>query len=192
MNAYERVDANGTTLVLDVGRFRSMWKKGSEEFDSVALLHRWELNLATGRVTETPLDDAPAEFARVADSVVGLQHRFGYMMATKPPEQGRDAVSEPMAATHLLKYDLASGARTVHNCGDGRRPGEGVFVADPNSADEDAGWVMTYVYDQATDTSDLVVIDAQRFDAPPIATVHLPVRIPFGFHGSWVADGTLF
>jgi carotenoid cleavage dioxygenase-like enzyme len=194
MNAYERADISGTTLVIDVGRFKSMWKKGSEEFDNVALLHRWEVSLGTGLVTETALDDAPAEFARVADSVVGQQHRFGYMVATKPTATSRSAAEAAMKATELLKYDLTNGARSIHDCGVGRQPGEGVFVADPSASDteEDAGWVMTYVYDAATNTSDLIIVDAQNFAAPPVATVHLPVRVPFGFHGSWVADGMLY
>jgi carotenoid cleavage dioxygenase-like enzyme len=195
MNAYERVDEDGTTLVLDVGRFKSMWRKGSEEFDNVALLHRWEVSLATGRVVETQLDDQPAEFARVADSVIGMQHRYGYMVSTKPIDasapRGAAGGREVMTPTELLKYDLQTGERVVHRSGAGRQPGEGVFVADPNSTEEDAGWVMTFVHDGATNTSDLVIIDAQRFDAPPIATVHLPVRVPFGFHGSWVPEGSL-
>jgi carotenoid cleavage dioxygenase-like enzyme len=191
MNAYERDDADGTTIVIDVARFNSMWKQGSDEFDSIAMLHRWEVSLQSGTVRETRLDDTPAEFARVADSVVGHQHRYGYMMATRPAAGGT-ASKEPLAGTQLLKYDLVTGARTVHECGAGRRPGEGVFVADPSSREEDAGWVMTYVYNQATDTSDLVIIDAQQFSAAPVATVHLPVRIPFGFHGSWVAEGSLY
>ncbi len=193
MNAYERLDADGTTLVIDVGRFKTMWKAGSEEFDNVAMLHRWEVSLGTGVVTETPLDDAPAEFARVADSVVGHQHRYGYMMATKPVASARQTTNNVMSATQLLKYDLTTGSRLVQECGPGRTPGEGVFVADPtaNRGEEDAGWIMTYVHDAATNLSDLVIIDAQNFAAPPVATIHLPVRVPVGFHGSWVTDSTV-
>jgi carotenoid cleavage dioxygenase len=44
------------------------------------------------------------------------------------------------------------------------------------------------VYDAARDASDLVIIDAQRFERGPIARVHLPRRVPYGFHGSWIAD----
>jgi carotenoid cleavage dioxygenase len=43
------------------------------------------------------------------------------------------------------------------------------------------------VHDAATDRSDLVVIDAQDWLGEPVATVHLPVRVPLGFHGNWVA-----
>ena len=182
MNAFER----DGEVVIDVGRFRSMWRTGSNEFEDYATLHRWELDLVGGGVREQTLDDRPAEFARVADDRVGLPNRYGYMTATRPVD------GSGLMATQLLKYDLTSGACAVHECGPGRRPGEGVFVADPTpgpsglAAQEDAGWVLTYVYDEATDTSDLVIIDATDFAAAPVATVSLPRRIPFGFHGSWV------
>jgi carotenoid cleavage dioxygenase len=32
-----------------------------------------------------------------------------------------------------------------------------------------------------------VILDAREFDE--VARVHLPQRVPFGFHGSWVPDG---
>jgi carotenoid cleavage dioxygenase-like enzyme len=34
--------------------------------------------------------------------------------------------------------------------------------------------------------SDLVVLDAVRLEAGPVAEVRLPQRVPFGFHGTWV------
>ena len=39
-----------------------------------------------------------------------------------------------------------------------------------------------------TFTSDLAVFDAQDITAEPVAVVHLPVRVPNGFHGNWVPD----
>jgi len=30
------------------------------------------------------------------------------------------------------------------------------------------------------------IIDANNFSDEPLATVSLPQRVPFGFHGSWV------
>jgi carotenoid cleavage dioxygenase len=42
------------------------------------------------------------------------------------------------------------------------------------------------VYDGTRDRSDLVVLAADDFGGDPVATVHLPQRVPFGFHGNWV------
>ena len=62
--------------------------------------------------------------------------------------------------------------------------------AAPGAA-EDEGWVVAYVYDAARDGSDLVILDAADFGGHPVATVSLPQRVPFGFHGNWIPDAEL-
>jgi carotenoid cleavage dioxygenase-like enzyme len=49
---------------------------------------------------------------------------------------------------------------------------------------------MSYVFDQKRGLSDVVVLDAQDFAGDPVATIRLPVRVPFGFHGGWAPDVT--
>jgi carotenoid cleavage dioxygenase len=51
--------------------------------------------------------------------------------------------------------------------------------------------VLSVVYDATRDSSDLVILDATDFAGPAVATVHLRRRVPFGFHGSWVAGASL-
>jgi carotenoid cleavage dioxygenase-like enzyme len=33
-----------------------------------------------------------------------------------------------------------------------------------------------------------VILAAQDFTGQPVARVHLPTRIPLGFHGNWIPD----
>ena len=87
-----------------------------------------------------------------------------------------------------MHYDLATGARKAHRLGAGDAAGEPIFV--PRSADaaEGDGFLLAVVYRGAEARSDLLILDAQNVEAKPLATVQLPHRIPFGFHGNW-ADG---
>ena len=43
---------------------------------------------------------------------------------------------------------------------------------------------MGYVYDAGREASDLVLVDAATLET--VASVHLPVRVPYGFHGNWI------
>ena len=89
----------------------------------------------------------------------------------------------------IFKYDMDNdGARTSHVFPTGQVPGEPVFVPAEGGTNEDDGYLMTYVHDETTDTSHLTILDASDMAADPIAEVHLPRRIPTGFHGSWIAD----
>ena len=93
------------------------------------------------------------------------------------------------------KHDLVDGTIEVHDFGPGCATQEMVFVPrDPdasidNPSNEDDGWIMSYVHDATTDTANVVILDAQNFSGEPVATVHLPQRVPFGFHGNWVPTG---
>ncbi len=177
MNAYE----DGTNIVLDVARLDHIWRDGPMDFPPPTL-YRWTIDTVTGRVAEEQIDDTPAEFPRVADSVVGQKHRYGYSLGI--PDT--DAFENPsLGSGVILKYDRISGQRTSVNIGKGRMPGESVFVPAASSTAEDDGYLMTFVYDAASDSSEFIILDAATMSPEPIATVHLP-RIPFGFHGNWV------
>jgi carotenoid cleavage dioxygenase-like enzyme len=34
----------------------------------------------------------------------------------------------------------------------------------------------------------VVILDVRDFAGDPVATIRLPVRVPFGFHGGWPPD----
>ena len=175
LNAYEQ----DGSVVLDVVRYPRLWDRSNEDF-APAYLTRWTVDLGAGTVKEEQLDDRPIEFPRVDPRVVGRPHRYGYAL------QAPGGIGDEHAT--LVKYDQASGDAEVHDFGAGREPGEPVFVPRATGSAEDDGWVLTYVYDAARDTSDFVILDAADFTAPRRAAVALPQRVPFGFHGSWIPD----
>jgi carotenoid cleavage dioxygenase-like enzyme len=176
MNAYE----DGDSIVLDVARFSHIWRDSDMDFPNPELW-RWTIDTVSGGVREEQVDDRPAEFPRVADSVVGLKHRYGYMMA-----MSEAFARDPSAVSGaVLKYDRQTGTRTEISFGRGCTPGEPVFVPAANGRDEDDGYLMTFVHDAASDTSRFVVMDAKTMDDTPVASVELP-RVPSGFHGSWI------
>jgi carotenoid cleavage dioxygenase len=174
MNAF----SDGNQVVLDVARYPELWRKSAADFRT-ASLHRFTLDLSAGSVKEEGLDDRGIEFPRIDPRVEGLAHRFGYAV------RFASAVNEP-ALPLLIQYDLTGGGVREHDFGPGRAPGEAVFVPASDTAAEDEGWVLTLVYDRGRNASELAILDASRFDAPPVAMVKLPQRVPFGFHGNWV------
>lgn len=178
-NAYETPAGE---IVIDVARYRELWRGTPDAIDT-ATLHRWTIDLAAGRVREAARDDRAIEFPRVDDRRSSLPHRFGYAAGGVFE---RDDDGERRCA--LVKYDLETGATTAHEFGPGRTPSEGVFAPASPTAGEDEGWIMQFVYDAARDASDFVILDATDIRKPPVATVHLPRRVPFGFHGNWMAE----
>jgi carotenoid cleavage dioxygenase len=66
----------------------------------------------------------------------------------------------------------------------GRTSGEWLFV--PEGPNEGEGWVLSFLYDPQRNRSSLVVLDAQAVHKGPVAEIELPVRVPYGFHGSFL------
>jgi hypothetical protein len=53
---------------------------------------------------------------------------------------------------------------------------------------EDDGYLLAYVHNPERGAADLIILAAQDSTAALLARIHLPGRVPLGFHGSWVAD----
>lgn len=174
---------HGTTVVIDVIRHPKMFATdffGPNE--GAPAIWRYVLDRATGKATETPLDDRAMEFPRVDERLVGRAQRFSWAV-----EVGLDADGDVVwPGTGLVRHDARTGTSEVRTFGPGRTVGEAVFVPRAPDAAEDDGWYLAFVHDAATDRSELVVIAGQDWLGEPVATVHLPARVPLGFHGNWV------
>lgn len=174
-NAYDLTTPDGDAIVLEVLRYPEMWRDNSE-FGVDAALWRWQINVDTGIVEESQLDDRGVEFPRVDDRRIGRPARYSVAV-------GNGA---------LIRYDLRDDTATEHRfTGAGSSsgaPGEAVFAPAVGRSDELAGWYLTYVYDPTTDGSDLIIIDAADFEGDPVARIRLPRRVPHGFHGNWIPD----
>ncbi|WP_020666323.1 carotenoid oxygenase family protein [Amycolatopsis nigrescens] len=171
LNAYD----DGDSVVLDVVRHPKMFDtnlRGPNEGDPT--LERWTVDLNAGKVREERLDGRPQEFPRIDERLVGSRHRYGYAM---------QAVDGAGPSDSLLKHDLHGGSTAVRSFDAGRQPGEFVFVPSGPGAAEDEGVLMGLVYDPATQRSDLTLLDAGTLET--VAAVHLPDRVPNGFHGNW-------
>jgi carotenoid cleavage dioxygenase-like enzyme len=179
LNAYD----DGTAVVVEgcrTDRLNAAFGEDEPVRAAPPTLHRWRIDLASGRVTDEQLDDRPGDFPRVNDDRAGLNTRYGYVArATRWNDD--DVVFDG-----FVKHDLHGGTSAVYEYGQGTVAGEPVFAPDPErTGDDDGGWILNYVYDRAEDRSDFVVVDAAAM--AEVARVHLPRRVPSGFHGNWFA-----
>ena len=181
MNAWDE----GDKVIYDVARMSEIWREAGDMTggNSDLTLHRFTFDLSTGNVKEETLDERGMEFPRIAPQRVGLKNRFGFALGF-----GESVADDAPFAGHY-KLDLESGKSELHAYPEGTSPAEAVFVpAEGADPDSDEGWVMSYLYDDGSGKSELVILDATNFASDPVARIKLPQRVPFGFHGSWIPD----
>ncbi|KAL6536336.1 ccd4,nced4 [Orobanche gracilis] len=110
-------------------------------------------------------------------------------------------IKDKTSWTGVVKLDLSLTNDDGRDCivasrlyGTGCNGGEPFFVArEPNNptAEEDDGYLITYVHDEVTRESKFLVMDARSHTLDIIAVVKLPQRIPDGFHGLFVSESDL-
>ncbi|KAL0407960.1 UNVERIFIED_CONTAM: putative carotenoid cleavage dioxygenase 4, chloroplastic [Sesamum radiatum] len=108
---------------------------------------------------------------------------------------------ESKSLVGLVKLDLSLTMIDGGDCtvasrfyGPGWCGGEPFFVArKPNdpTADEDDGYLITYVHNENVGESKFLVMDAKSPTLDIVAVVKLPCWIPCGFHGIFLSESDL-
>ena len=190
LNAWE----DGEELVLESIHYADFPSVGpaddfrETDFDAIpeGLIKRCRIDLERGTVQTTLLSERCCEFAMVHPARQGLEARYGWMAVAHRP-QGND----PLQA--IAKLDLRTGEQRVWSAAPRGFVSEPIFVPDPSRPDpaapggaEDAGWVLVPVWNGARCASDLVILNAATLAEE--AVLELPLAIPHGLHGSFVAE----
>lgn len=156
----------------------SIFNECDESLKSV--LSEIRLNLKTGESTRRPLisedEQVNLEAGMVNRNLLGRKTRFAYL-----------ALAEPWPkVSGFAKVDLLTGQVNKFIYGGQRYGGEPLFFPrDPNSENEDDGYILAFVHDEKEWKSELQIVNAMTLELE--ATVKLPSRVPYGFHGTFIS-----
>ncbi len=179
-NAYE---ASDDTIVFEAVRYPTFLcfdeKAGAFLPNPLGTLWRYSLRLGDGTVRECPVTEPYLELPRIDDRRCGRDYRYVYAVEQPSDQEMRG----------VLRYDRQTEKVARHSLPLGDQNSEPVFVPRSSTSAEGDGWLLVCAYRSETDCTDVLVLDAQHPEDDPVATVHLPRRIPAGFHGAWIPSG---
>ncbi|EXB58586.1 hypothetical protein L484_008741 [Morus notabilis] len=166
--------------------------------------YEWRLNMQTGKVRERNLTadtEFSMDFPMINPSFTGLKNKFGYTQVvhdsreSSPTEDNMPRFSG-LAKLHFEQLDERFSTTTreieevlkveYHMFEENTFCTGAAFVAKKGGLEEDDGWIVTFVHNEATNISQVFLIDAQKFSGEPVARITLPCRVPYGFHGAFI------
>ncbi|XP_030470726.1 9-cis-epoxycarotenoid dioxygenase NCED2, chloroplastic [Syzygium oleosum] len=149
-----------------------------------SVLSEIRLNPTTGKSTRRPIihpsEQVNLEAGMVNRNLLGRKTKYAYL-----------AIAEPWPkVSGFAKVDLETGEVKKHFYGDNRYGGEPFFLpAEQDPACEDHGHILAFVHDETMWTSELQIVNAANLELE--ATVELPSRVPYGFHGTFIESKDL-
>lgn len=174
-NAYE---SNGR-IIIDFVRYPDLLFHNIKKVIPSSFLYRTYIDLQKKSITHEQLYDHTVEFPRIREDRNSLEYKFIYLIANT----NKSGLGE---FNTLVKFDVHSKTHTSHDFGKQAKINEPVFVPRKNATIEDDGYVMFFLYNMLSNSSELIILDAQNISKQPIARVKMPRRVPHGFHGSWI------
>jgi len=114
-----------------------------------------------------------------------VPYRYGYLPCPDPNPQ--DPSKRPSAC--WARFDQQTRKATVFNAGPGTTLAEVVFAPKSKNAPEGVGYLIGVATRNAeAGRADLLILDAEKPEDGPIATVKLPIRAAPQIHGWWVPE----
>jgi len=154
-----------------------------------SLLSEIRLNTKTGTSSRRVIAPLNLEAGQINRNYVGRKTQYAYLAIVEPWPK----------VSGLAKVDLqAKGSPEERVVGkimykEGCYGGEPFFVprtSDPWAAEDD-GYVLTFMHNETTSCSELLILDGRSSNLDIVASVKLPSRVPYGFHGTYLTSDDL-
>jgi carotenoid cleavage dioxygenase len=139
-------------------------------------LHRWRFNLKDGTTREERLDERVLEFGMINQRLAGRKYRYVYSTTLKPGWFLFDG---------FVKSDVQSGESWSYRLGEGRYASEAPFAPRLGAKDEDDGYLVSFVTDENSGTSECILLDARHIEDGPVCRIALPHKLCSGTHSCW-------
>ena len=139
-------------------------------------LHRWRFNLKDGTTTEQRLDDRVIEFGTINQRFAGRKYRYVYSATLKPGWFLFDG---------FAKNDVETGESRTYRLGPGRTASEAPFAPRLCPTGEDDGYLVSFITDENSGTSECILLDAARIEDGPVCRIALPHKLCSGTHACW-------
>ena len=90
-----------------------------------------------------------------------------------------------------VRHDTQTGEEQVFELPEGVFASESPMVPKKGASAEDDGYLVTFLIDENTGTSELAIMDASDVTKGPICRARLPHKISSGVHSTWVEHDQL-
>jgi all-trans-8'-apo-beta-carotenal 15,15'-oxygenase len=163
------------------------WSSSLEEYRSSASkksLWRYTINTRSGAVTKKCLSDVHGFFGVINPAKSAQRHRYIYMAVGS---QGED-VAPPQG---LARFDCETEGMETWVPASYEFCGEPMYAASKKQTGddkEDAGYILSVLYNGKTDSSEIVILKANGIAAGPITRIPLGMVVPHGLFGCFAAS----
>ena len=186
MNAYDE----GDKVVMFVARFPRIpmfgldTKNPSPPFTEQphSKFAKWTLDLKTGNFDEEIINPNLVEFPLMDPRYLTKKQKHGWYTSLV------DDVQKYGLWNTICHYDFEKSVEESYYAGKDFYVGESLFTPKHKNSPEGEGYIMAIRYNLMENKSDILILNAQNVSAGPIATIKVPRRIEYDFHGSIIRD----
>jgi carotenoid cleavage dioxygenase-like enzyme len=181
MNAF----SDGTRIHIDVplaeGNMFPFFPEPGRPWDprkAQSRMTRWTVDMSSTREgfeSAVRLTDFVGEFPKIDHRYQTRPYRHGWLLGFDP------------ARSSIAHVDHATGETTVWSAGSDTALQEPCFIPRSAESAEGDGYILTVATRIREMRTDVFLLDARHLADGPIATLHLPLRLRPGYHGTWAS-----
>ena len=192
INAYEEGDG---TIVFDAIRSdertesksskNNQWPWATSLADYITMstkksLWRYKVHPRTGFISKDCLANEQIYFGVINSQKSGSKHRFIYAVMGALG----DDVAPPQG---IVKYDVENNTQESWFPKNYEFCGEPMFASRQGDTAEDAGYILSVLFNGKKEESEMVVFRADNISQGPIARIPLGMAVPHGNHGCFAS-----